>query len=165
MHGRVTELHCGPESECMAHSDTDLEEQKLQSSWESGREFEPNLLQCASACVCVHASVLMYLHTCCCLEPAQAYAYSQVECWRFRETLNDLRMDVKYHKKWNPKRQKQGQPSQRPLFEPEPHPIALTESELRAAAGEYTVLVVCAIRIFPSRCISPRALAQGRQSL
>ena len=89
-----------------------------------------------------------YLRACCCLEPAEAYAYSQVEGWRFRETLNDLRMDVKYHKKWNPKRQKQGQPSQRPVFEPEPHPIGLTEAELRAAAGEYTVLVVCAIRIF-----------------
>ncbi len=90
----------------------------------------------------------MYLRTCCGLEPSQAYAYSQVEGWRFQETLNDLRMDVKYHKKWNPKRRKQAQPSQRPVFEPEPHPIGLTESELRAAAGEYTVLVVCAIRIF-----------------
>ncbi|DBA68784.1 TPA: hypothetical protein ACH3X2_013399 [Trebouxia sp. C0005] len=56
-----------------------------------------------------------------------------VEGWRFREMLQDLRMDVKYYKKWNPKRQKQGQPSQR-LVEPKPHPIGLTESELRTAA-------------------------------
>ncbi|KAL0046698.1 hypothetical protein WJX82_007738 [Trebouxia sp. C0006] len=61
-------------------------------------------------------------------------AFLAVEGWRFRETLNDLRMDVKYHKKWNPKRRKQAQPSQRPVFEPEPHPIGLTESWLRAAA-------------------------------
>lgn len=65
--------------------------------------------------------------------------------------LQDLRMDVKYYKKWNPKRQKQGQPSQR-LVEPKPHPIGLTESELRTAAGEYTVLIVCIVRISP--CIA-----------
>ncbi len=60
MHGHVSELHCGPESQCMGHSDTDLEEQKLQSSWESGREFEPNSLQCVSECVCVHVSVRLF---------------------------------------------------------------------------------------------------------
>lgn len=113
---------------------------------------------CPCACVRVRVSVLMCLRTCGCVKLTWLYALSQVEGWRFRETLQDLRMDVKNHKKWNPKRQRQGQPSQGPVFEPQPHPIGLTESELRAAAGEYTVMVVCAITIFPCGAQATRAL-------
>ena len=55
----------------------------------------------------------------------------QTECNNFRSHLNDLKMDVMYHKR----RQKR-MAKFRPGHPAQPHPIGLTEPELRAAAGE-----------------------------